>query len=393
MKIKTHQRPEKSERIKVTQHRTNLRSGSLTAATPRFGSTNGHDNQNPTGIKAYAAQSATASLGPFAIRRREVGDHDVQMEILYCGVCHSDLHHVRNEWHNTVYPCVPGHEIVGRVTGVGREVTKFKEGDLVGVGCMVDSCRTCSSCHDGLEQYCEHGPVLTYNSEDKHLGGVTYGGYSKAIVVDEAFVLRVSEKLNLAAVAPLLCAGITTYSPLRHWKVGAGQKVGIVGLGGLGHMAVKFARSFGAHVVLFTTSPEKGADAIRLGAHEVVVSKDQSEMNKHLNSFDFILDAVSAEHDINAYLNLLKVDGTLTLVGLPEKPLGIAAFNLIGRRRQFAGSMIGGIAETQEMLDYCADHGIVSDVEVISMEHVNEAYERMLKGQVKYRFVIDMATL
>jgi uncharacterized zinc-type alcohol dehydrogenase-like protein len=393
MKMKSHQKSEKPERIKVAHHRVNLRSGSLTTASPCFGSTNGHDNHDATGIKAYAALSAAASLGPFAIRRREVGDHDVQMEILYCGVCHSDLHQIRNEWNMTVYPCVPGHEIVGRVTAVGREVKKFKEGDLVGVGCMVDSCRICSSCHAGLEQYCEHDPVQTYNSDDKHLGGVTYGGYSKSIVVDDAFVLHVSDKLNLAAVAPLLCAGITTYSPLRHWKVGKGQKVGIVGLGGLGHMAVKFARSFGAHVVLFTTSPEKGAGAMRLGAHEVVVSKDQVQMNKHLNSFDFILDAVSAEHDINAYLNLLKVDGTLTLVGLPQKPLGIAAFNLIGRRRQFAGSMIGGIAETQEMLDYCAAHGIVSDVEVISIEQVNEAYERMLKGQVKYRFVIDMASL
>jgi uncharacterized zinc-type alcohol dehydrogenase-like protein len=258
---------------------------------------------------------------------------------------------------------------------------------------MVDSCRTCSSCRAGLEQYCECGPVLTYSSEDKHLVGVTYGGYSKAIVVDEAFVLRVSEKLNLAAVAPLLCAGITTYSPLRQWKVGKGQKVGIVGLGGLGHMAVKFARAFGAHVVLFTTSAEKGADAIRLGAHEVVVSKDPGEMNKHLNTFDFILDAVSADHDINTYLKLLKVDGTLTLVGLPEKPIGIAAFNLVGQRRRFAGSNIGGIAETQEMLDYCATRGIVSDVEVIAIEQVNEAYERMLKGQVKYRFVIDMDSL
>jgi len=391
--IKTQQKSKKSERIKVAQHRTNLRSESLTIATPGFGSTNGNDNHESKGIKAYAAQNATASLGPFAIRRRDVGLHDVQIEILYCGVCHSDLHHVRNEWHNTVYPCVPGHEIVGRVTGIGSEVQKFKEGDLVGVGCMVDSCRTCSSCHDGLEQYCEHGPIFTYNSEDKHLGGVTYGGYSKAIVVDEAFVLRVSEKLNLAAVAPLLCAGITTYSPLRRWKVGAGQKVGIVGLGGLGHMAVKFAHSFGAHVVLFTTSPEKGADAIRLGAHEVVVSKDLDEMNKHLNSFDFILDAVSAEHDINAYLKLLKVDGTLTLIGLPEKPLGIAAFNLVAQRHQLAGSMIGGIAQTQEMLDYCATHGIVSDVELISIDQVNEAYERMLKGQVKYRFVIDMGSL
>src|SRR5271167_3136961 len=312
MKIKTHQRPEKSGRIKVAQHRMNLRSGSLTTATPRFGNANGDDN--PRAIKAYAAQSATASLGPFAIQRRDVGVHDVQIEILYCGVCHSDLHQVRNEWNMTVYPCVPGHEIVGRVTGVGREVKKFKEGDLAGVGCMVDSCRTCSSCQAGLEQYCEHEPVQTYNSQDTHLGGVTYGGYSKSIVVDEAFVLRVSEKLKLAAVAPLLCAGITTYSPLRRWKVGKGQKVGIVGLGGLGHMAVKFARSFGAHVVLFTTSPNKEADAKRLGAHEVVVSSNQLDMNKHLNSFDFILDAVSAEHDINVYLNLLKLDGTLTLV-------------------------------------------------------------------------------
>ena len=393
MKIKTHHKSEKFERIKTARHRTNLRSASLTISNPRFGNTNGHDNHDAAVIKAYAAQSATAALGPFAIRRRDVGVHDVQIEILYCGVCHSDLHMVRNEWHQTVYPCVPGHEIVGRVTGVGREVKKFKEGDLAGVGCMVDSCRTCSSCQQGFEQYCEHDPVQTYNSEDTHLGGVTYGGYSKSIVVDEAFVLRVSDKLNLAAVAPLLCAGITTYSPLRRGKVDKGQKVGIVGRGGLGHMAVKFARSFGAHVVLFTTSPEKGADAIRLGAHEVVVSKDQGEMNKHLNSFDFILDAVSAEHDINAYLNLLKLDGTLTLVGLPQKPLGIAAFNLIGRRRQFAGSMIGGIAETQEMLDYCAAHGIVSDVEVISIAQVNEAYERMLKGQVKYRFVIDMESL
>jgi len=393
MKIRTHLRPEKSDRIKVDQHLTNLRSGGLTTATPRFGSTNGGDNHDSRGVKAYAAQTATASLGPFAIRRRDVGVHDVQIEILYCGVCHSDLHQVRNEWNMTVYPCVPGHEIVGRVTGVGREVKKFKEGDLAGVGCMVDSCRTCSSCQAGLEQYCEHDPVQTYNSKDTHLGGVTYGGYSKEIVVDEAFVLHVSDKLNLAAVAPLLCAGITTYSPLRRWQVGKGQKVGIVGLGGLGHMAVKFARSFGAHVVLFTTSPEKGADALRLGAHEVVVSKDQGEMNRHLNSFDFILDAVSANHDINAYLNLLKVDGTLTLVGLPEKPLGIAAFNLIGHRRQLAGSMIGGIAETQEMLDYCAAHGIVSDVELISIDQVNEAYERILKGQVKYRFVIDMESL
>ena len=343
--------------------------------------------------RAYAAQSSTTPVGPFSIHRREVGAHDVHIDILYCGVCHSDLHQVRNEWHNTVYPCVPGHEIVGRVVKVGREVKKFKEGDLAAVGCMVDSCRTCSSCRAGLEQYCENGPVLTYNSEDRHLRGVTCGGYSEAIVVDEAFVLSVAENLNPAAVAPLLCAGITTYSPLRHWKASQGQKVGIVGLGGLGHMGVKFASAFGAHVVLFTTSPEKEADALRLGAHEVVVSKDTSAMNKHLNSFDFILDAVSANHDINAYLRLLKLDGTMTLIGLPERPLEIAAFNLILPRRQFAGSGIGGIAETQEMLNYCATHQIVADVELIPIDQVNEAYERMLKGQVKYRFVIDMESL
>jgi len=348
---------------------------------------------HPVYARAYAVQSAMDNLGPFTIRRREVGAHDVQIDILYCGVCHSDLHQVRNEWHNTVYPCVPGHEIVGRVGKVGSGVKKFKEGELGAVGCMVDSCRTCSSCRAGYEQYCEHVPILTYNSEDKHLGGVTYGGYSKSIVVDEAFVLRVAENLDPAAVAPLLCAGITTYSPLRHWKVSQGQKVGIVGLGGLGHMAVKFASSFGAHVVLFTTSPDKEADALRLGANEVVVSKDTSAMNKHVNSFDFILDAVSANHDINAYLGLLKLDGTMTLVGLPEKPLEVAAFNLILPRRQFAGSGIGGIAETQEMLDYCADHGIVADVEMIRIDQVNEAYERMVKGQVKYRFVIDMESL
>jgi uncharacterized zinc-type alcohol dehydrogenase-like protein len=391
IQTKKQNEPEQGERFKVLQKESAHSEGSLRASA-RLGHTTGEQHR-PVGARAYAAQSATAPLGPFTIPRREVGDRDVRIDILYCGVCHSDLHQVRNEWHNTLYPCVPGHEIVGRVVKVGRAVTKFKEGELAAVGCMVDSCRTCSSCRAGYEQYCEPGPVLTYNSPDTHLEGVTYGGYSEAIVVDEAFVLRVAEKLDPAAVAPLLCAGITTYSPLRRWNVGEGQKVGIVGLGGLGHMAVKFARSFGAHVVLFTTSPEKGADAIRLGAHEVVVSKNIGEMNKHLNSFEFILDAVSAEHDINAYLNLLKVDGTLTLVGLPEKPLDIAAFNLIGRRRRFAGSMIGGIAETQEMLDYCAAHGIISDVELISIDQVDEAYERMLKGRVKYRFVIDMESL
>jgi uncharacterized zinc-type alcohol dehydrogenase-like protein len=315
------------------------------------------------------------------------------MEILFCGVCHSDLHQARNEWHNTIYPCVPGHEIVGRVTRVGQQVTKFKAGDLSAVGCMVDSCRTCSSCQAGLEQYCLSFPTFTYNGEDKFLGGPTLGGYSTSIVVDEAFVLRVPAGLDLAATAPLLCAGITTYSPLRHWKVGPNQKVGIVGLGGLGHMGVKFARAFGAHVVLFTTSPGKIADGLRLGAHEVVVSKDADAMKKHTSSFDFILDAVSAQHDINAYLSLLKLDGTLTLVGAPENPLPVAVFNLLLPRRNFAGSAIGGIAETQEMLDFCGAHGIVSDIEIIPIQKINEAWERLLKQDVKYRFVIDMASL
>jgi uncharacterized zinc-type alcohol dehydrogenase-like protein len=317
----------------------------------------------------------------------------VVIDILYCGVCHSDLHQARNEWHNTIYPCVPGHEIVGRVVRTGSEVTKFKEGDLAAVGCMVDSCRTCANCRAGEEQYCEQFPVFTYNGEDKHLGGVTYGGYSESVVVDEAFTLRLSGKLDLAATAPLLCAGITTYSPLRHWKAGPGKKVGIVGLGGLGHMGVKFARAFGAYVVLFTTSPGKKADGLRLGADEVVVSKNESEMKAQLNSFDFILDAVSGDHDINAYLSLLKLDGTLALVGAPEKPLPVAAFNLIMGRRSFAGSAIGGIKETQEMLDFCSEHGITCDIELIKIQQINEAYERLLKGDVKYRFVIDMASL
>ncbi|HVU27444.1 MAG TPA: NAD(P)-dependent alcohol dehydrogenase [Verrucomicrobiae bacterium] len=346
-----------------------------------------------TNTKAYSAQSATSLLAPASIQRRDPKAHDVQIEILYCGVCHSDLHQVRNEWHNTIYPCVPGHEIVGRVTKVGSAVKKFKEGDIAAVGCMVDSCRECANCKAGQEQFCDQFPTFTYNGADKHLGGVTYGGYSESVVVDEAFTLRVSENLNLAAVAPLLCAGITTYSPLRHWKVGKGQKVGVVGLGGLGHMAVKFANAFGAHVILFTTSPGKTQDALRLGAHEVVVSKNENEMKKHVKSFDFILDAVSANHDINAYLNLLKLDGTLTLVGAPEHPLPVAAFNLILPRRNFAGSAIGGIRETQEMLDFCAERGIVSDIEIIAISQINQAYERLLKGDVKYRFVIDMATL
>ena len=344
-------------------------------------------------VKAYAAAAATSPLASSTIARREPGVDDVQIEILFCGVCHSDLHTARNEWGGTIYPCVPGHEVVGRITKVGSAVTRFKVGQLAGVGCLVDSCRTCPSCSAGLEQFCEKGFTLTYNSPDKHLGGITYGGYSQSITVSQDFVLRIPENLSLAAVAPLLCAGITTYSPLRHWKVGPGQKVGIVGLGGLGHMGVKFARAFGAHVVLFTTSPNKLEDAMRLGAHEVVVSTRPEEMAHHAGSFDFILDAVSAVHDLNAYLMLLKRDGTMTLVGAPEKPASVAAFPLIFGRRRLAGSLIGGIAETQEMLDFCGQHGITCDIELIRMEQINSAYERMLKSDVKYRFVIDMASL
>jgi uncharacterized zinc-type alcohol dehydrogenase-like protein len=341
----------------------------------------------------YAASSAKSPLAPFSFQRREPGPRDIQIEILYCGVCHSDLHAVRNEWQNTIYPCVPGHEIVGRVTNVGEQVKSFKPGDLAAVGCMVDSCRTCQSCRDGLEQYCEIGFVGTYNGEDKHLGGVTYGGYSDKIVVDQDFVLRVPTNLNLPAVAPLLCAGITTYSPLRHWKVGKGQKVGVVGLGGLGHMAIKLAHAMGAHVTLFTTSANKKEDARRLGASEVVISKNQAEMDRQLNSFDFILDTVSAPHNVDAYLQLLKRDGTLCMVGASPEPLPVQVFSLIMKRRQFAGSLIGGIAETQEMLDFCAEHGITSDIEIIPIQQINQAYERMLKSDVKYRFVIDIASL
>src|SRR5882757_8631796 len=346
--------------------------------------------------KSFAARSATSGLAAHSIVRREPLPSDVQIEILFCGVCHSDLHQTRDEWHDvmaTVYPCVPGHEIIGRVTKIGGAVKKFKTGDLVGVGCMVDSDRTCPNCKAGDEQYCLSFPTLTYNAEDKILGGVTYGGYSESIVVDEAFVLRVSNKLNPAGVAPLLCAGITTYSPLRHWNVGKGQKVGIVGLGGLGHMGLKFAKAFGAHVVLFTTSPNKTADAVRLGADEVVISKNEAEMQKHAGSFHFILDAVSADHDLNAYLQLLKLDGTMTLVGAPEKPAAVYGFNLLAKRRRIAGSASGEIPETQEMLDFCADKGITADIEMIRMQQINEAYERLLKSDVKYRFVIDMASL
>lgn len=345
--------------------------------------------------KVYSAAGATSSFTSSTVARRDPTEHDVQIEILFCGICHSDLHQVRNEWKNvmpTVYPCVPGHEIVGRVTRVGSSVTKFKPGDLAAVGCMVDSDRTCSECQAGLEQFCRK-LTLTYNSPDKHLGGVTYGGYSESIVVDERFVLRVPPNLNLAGVAPLLCAGITTYSPMRHWGVTKGKKVGVVGLGGLGHMGVKFAQALGAHVVVFTTSPNKKEDALRLGADEVVVSRNADEMKKHTDSFDFILDAVSADHDINVYINLLRRDGNITLVGAPEMPLRVAAFGLLFGRRSLSGSPIGGIPETQEMLDFCGTHNITADVELIPIQKVNEAYDRLIKSDVKYRFSIDMASL
>ncbi len=345
--------------------------------------------------KAYSAASAKSGLASTTIQRREPTEDDVQIEILFCGICHSDLHQVRNEWEGlmpTVYPCVPGHEIVGRVTKVGPAVKKFKPGDIAAVGCMVDSDGTCPECKAGLEQFCPNF-VLTYNFPDKHLGGVTYGGYSDSIVVKEHFVLRVPTNLNLAGAAPLLCAGITTYSPLRHWGVGKGKKVGVVGLGGLGHMAVKFAHALGAHVVVFTTSPSKKDDARRLGADEVVISKNADEMNKHAGSFDFILDAVAAPHDINAYINMLKRDGNITMVGAPDQPLPVSVFGLIFKRRSFSGSLIGGIAETQEMLDFCGKNNITADVEVIPIQKVNEAYDRMARSDVKYRFSIDMASL
>jgi uncharacterized zinc-type alcohol dehydrogenase-like protein len=345
--------------------------------------------------KAFAAASATAPMAFTQIPRRDPTERDVEIEILFTGICHSDLHSVRNEWSEfspTVYPIVPGHEIVGRVTRVGSAVANFKPGDVAAVGCMVDSDRTCVQCQAGFEQFCPN-MTLTFNSPDKHLGGVTYGGYSESIVVDEHFVLRVPTNLDLAGTAPLLCAGITTYSPLRHWGIAKGKKVGVVGLGGLGHMGVKLAHAFGAHVVVFTTSPDKKDDAQRLGAHEIVVSRNTSEMEKHAGSFDFILDTVSADHDINAYLALLARDGNITLVGAPPKPLGVSAFALIGGRRSLSGSNIGGIPETQEMLDFCGEHNITADVEVIPIQKVNEAYERLLKSDVKYRFSIDMASL
>jgi uncharacterized zinc-type alcohol dehydrogenase-like protein len=344
---------------------------------------------------AYAAHSADAPLAPFSFQRRQPGPTDVHIEILFCGVCHSDLHTARSEWPGTVYPVVPGHEIVGRVVSVGGEVKKFKAGDLAAVGCLVDSCRDCASCADNLEQYCEKGMVLTYNSPDAHIpGAMTYGGYSTQIVVDEHFVLRVPASLDPAGAAPLLCAGITTYSPLRHWQAGPGKKVGIVGLGGLGHMGVKLAHAMGAQTVLFTTSPSKAADARRLGADDVVVSKDADQMAQHVGSFDFILNTVAAPHDLDAFIVLLKRDATMCLVGAPATPHpSPAVFNLVFKRRSLAGSLIGGLAETQEMLDFCAKHDIVSDIELIRMDQINVAYDRMLRSDVRYRFVIDMASL
>lgn len=345
-------------------------------------------------INGYAAQSATTPLGPFKFERREPGDNDVQIEILFCGVCHSDLHLARNEWQNTEYPIVPGHEIIGRVTHVGGNVKTLKNGDMAAVGCMVDSCRECEDCREGLEQYCQNEISFTYNSPDKYTGKMTYGGYSTQIVVDKDFVLRVPDNLAPAATAPLLCAGITTYSPLRHWNVGKGDKVGIVGLGGLGHIGVKLANAMGAHVVLFTTSPGKTADAKRLGADEVIISKNPAEMQKYINSLDFILNTVAASHNLDTYIELLKRDGTMCLVGLPDHPHPSPNVgNLIFKRRHLAGSLIGGIKQTQEMLDFCAKHNIVSEIELIPIQKINEAYERMLKSDVKYRFVIDIASL
>jgi len=347
-----------------------------------------------TRVKGYAAQSATTPLEPMSFDRREPGSTDVEIDIQYCGVCHSDLHTARSEWPGTVYPLVPGHEIVGRVSRVGAGVTHFAAGDLAGVGCLVDACRTCPDCLDGLEQFCQKGAIFTYNSPDKHTGGVTYGGYSTRIVVDEQFALRVPATLDLAGTAPLLCAGITTYSPLRHWRVGQGQHVGVVGLGGLGHMGLKFAKAFGARVVLFTTSPGKAADARRLGADEVVVTGNPDETKRHRGTLDFILDTVSVSHSLDVLTALLRRDGTLCLVGVPQQPHPpSAAANLVMRRRRIAGSLIGGIRETQEMLDFCGEHRITSDIETIRMQDINTAYERMLKSDVKYRFVIDMATL
>lgn len=345
-----------------------------------------------TNIKAYGTEAADARLHSLHINRRTPTAHDVEIEILYCGICHSDLHAARNEWGGTAYPIVPGHEIVGKVTKVGDHVKKFKAGDLAAVGCIVDSCRACEYCKEGLEQFCEPGNTIVFGSADKHLGGHTFGGFAETIVVDENYVLHMPEKLDLAAAAPLLCAGITVYSPFKHWKVGPGKKVGIIGIGGLGHMAIKIAKAMDAHVTVFTTSPSKANDAKRLGADEVVLSTDAEQM-KQPSKLDMILDTVSGNHDVNAYLRLLKADGTLVLVGAPAEPLPVHSYSLIGGRKSFAGSNIGGIAETQEMIDFCAEHNITADIELIHVDQINEAFDRLEKGDVKYRFVIDMASL
>jgi uncharacterized zinc-type alcohol dehydrogenase-like protein len=346
--------------------------------------------------KAYAAQGPTSGVAAFTIPRRTPQPKDVQIEILYCGICHTDVHFVRNEFAAimpTTYPCVPGHEIVGRVVKTGNEVSKFKEGDLAAVGCMVDSDRTCEACRGGEEQFCASRPIFTYNAPDKHLGGMTYGGYSQSVVVDEDFVLEVPKNLDPAATAPLLCAGITTYSPLKHAGIRPGNKVGVVGLGGLGHMGVKLAAAFGANVVVFTTSPNKAGDAKRLGAHEVVNSRNDAEMQALAGTFNFILDTVPAKHEISHYINLLKTDGTLTFVGAPNEPLALDVAGLLFGRKKVAGSLIGGIRETQEMLDFCGTHNVTADVEVISVDEINQAYDRLVKNDVKYRFVIDLASL
>ena len=346
-----------------------------------------------TAIKAYAASSKDADLKPFDIERRDVRENDVKIDILYCGVCHSDLHQVRNDWKNSKYPVVPGHEIIGKVLEVGDGVTNFKEGDLVGVGCMVDSCRSCSSCKDDLEQFCENGATMTYNSEDKHMGGHTFGGYSESIVVDKDFVLRIPKNLDPKAAAPLLCAGITTYSPLAHWKIKKGDKVGVIGLGGLGHMGVKFAHAMDAHTVMITTSPDKSEDAKKLGADEVLISKNEDDMKKHAGSFDFLLNTIPVGHDMNPYANLLKRDATMVIVGAVEPLDSLHGGSLIMGRKSIAGSLIGGIKETQEMLDFCGEHNVVCDIEMINIQDINEAYDRLQKSDVKYRFVIDMKSL
>lgn len=347
-----------------------------------------------TNAKGYAAQSATTPLVPFEFKRRDTGSDDVRIRILYCGICHSDIHMARNEWHNTIYPVVPGHEIIGQVTEVGKNVKKFKVGDHVGVGCLVGSCGNCAGCDEGCEQYCENGMVLTYNGPEKQTNGVTYGGYSDSIVVDQAFVLSIPAGLDIKSAAPLLCAGITTYSPLRHWKIGKDSRIGVVGLGGLGHMAVKLAHAMGAHVTMITTSPKKSADAKKLGANDVLISTDADAMQKHANSFDFIINTIPRTHDVNTYLALLKRDGTMVMVGAIEPvQTGFDCGHMILRRKSIAGSVIGGIKETQEMLDFCAKHNVLPEVEMIPMQKVNEAYDRTLKSDVKYRFVIDMATL